>query len=483
MIDLSGLPAAERETACKRHIGREIGRPIDLRKGPLIRITLLRLSAGEHILVAAAHHIIYDGWSLGILTREITALYLAYQADKPSPLPELQIQYADFAAWQRQLLQGETLQRLRTYWVEQLADLPPLELPTDYPRPAVRTTRGDNTTCDLSPELSAAVREFCHREGVTPFMTLLAAFEVLLARYSGQDDFAIGSPVANRSQPETEPLIGYFINMVVLRSDLSGDPSFREAVRRASQAALGAYEHQDITLDRVVDAVKPERDTSRHPLFQVMFVLQNNEPASLDSLGLRIEPVETGVAGHSAFFELTLAFGEDGPVFRGSINFNTDLFRADTIERMARHYQVLLAGAIADPDRPLSSVPLVDHHERRTLLVEWNDTQADYPRDACIHELFELQAARTPEAVAIIDDSRQWTYGELNRRANQLAHYLQARGVGPDQIVAVRLPRSAELVMALWGVLKAGGAICRWIHNCQPSGFGLRWKTRGSMWL
>ncbi len=293
------------------------------------------------------------------MSRELTVLYAAYGTGRPSPLPELAIQYADFAAWQRQLLQGETLERLRSYWVKQLAGVPPLELPADLPRPAVRTTRGSTLPCDLTPELSAAVREFCRREGVTPFMALLAAFEMLLARYAGQDDFAIGSPVANRMQPETEPLIGCFINMVVLRNDLSGDPGFREVVGRLRQVALAAYEHQELTLDRVVDAVRPPRDASRHPLFQVMFVLQNNEPPSLASLGLDVELLTDVSNGRLAFFELTLGFGDTGQGFRGSINFNTDLFLPATIERMARHYQALLAAALRDPDCPLGSLPMV----------------------------------------------------------------------------------------------------------------------------
>jgi amino acid adenylation domain-containing protein len=456
--DLSGLSAVEREVALDRAIAQQAGRPIDLQKGPVLRMSVLKMSEDEHVLLAAAHHMIYDGWSLGIMARELAALYPAYRAGHPSPLPELSIQYADFAAWQRDLLQGETLNRLRTYWIEHLDGVPPLELPTDYPRPAVRTTRGDTLPCNLSPELSTAVREFCRREGVTPFMALLAAFQVLLQRYTGQDDFAIGSPVANRMRPETESLIGYFINVVVLRGDLSGDIGFRGLIERVRQVALGAFEHQELTLDRVVDAVKPARDPSRHPLFQAMFVLQNTEPPSLRSLGLEIEPFNELPAGDSAYFELTMSLEETDQGYHGSLNFNTDLFRPETATRMIQHYQTLLAAAIADPDRPLGALPLLGQDERRTLVDDWNGAHREYPQGVSIHELFESQVERTPDAVALVDGPRQWTYRELNERANRLAHYLQARGVGADHIVAVRLPRSAELIVGLWGVLKAGGA-------------------------
>ena len=458
LVDLSSLPDAERQASLRAWITRETQRPIDLQDGPLIRITLIKLSHSEHVLVAAAHHMIYDGWSLGIMTRELAALYMAYREGRPSPLPELPIQYADFAAWQRQYLQGESLNRLQSYWVEQLHNLSPMDLPVDRPRPAIRTTRGETLPCNLSPELSAAVREFCRREGVTPFMTLLAAFEVLLQRYSGQEDFAVGSPVANRMRPETEPLIGYFINMVVLRADLSGDPGFCEVVHRVRQTAIAAYEHQELTLDRVVDALKPQRDASRHPLFQVMCVLQNTEPASLDALGLEIEPFAQVSTAETAYFELSLSLEETPQGFLGGLNFNTDLFQAETIRRMAGHFSTLLAEVIADPDRPLSAARLLADDERSRLLNEWSGGRSDLPQDLDVCDLFDAQAKRTPDAVALIAGPRHWTYRELHQRANQLAHHLKTRGVRPDQVVAVRLPRSAELIIALWAVLKSGGA-------------------------
>ena len=259
-------------------------------------------------------------------------------------------------------------------------------------------------------------------------------------------------------QPETEALIGYFINVVVLRSDLSGEVGFRGLIERVRHTALGAFEHQELTLDRVVDAVKPARDPSRHPLFQAMFVLQNTEPPSLRSLGLELEPFNELPAGDAAYFELTLSLEEMENGFSGSLNFNTDLFRPETAARMIEHYQTLLAAAIANPERPLGTLPLLGHEEQRTLLDDWNGARADFPRNVCIDGLFEAQVERTPDAVALVDGPRQWTYRELDERANRLAHYLKARGVGPDQVVAVRLPRVAELIVGLWGVLKAGGA-------------------------
>jgi amino acid adenylation domain-containing protein/non-ribosomal peptide synthase protein (TIGR01720 family) len=461
VVDLSLLADSERESALRNKVLEEVQLPVDLQNGPLIRITLFRLAEEEHAIFMTTHHIIYDGWSLAVLAREVSVLYQAYSSGQPSPLPELPIQYADFAVWQRQLLQGETFNRLHSYWATQLADVPPLELPGDYPRPAIRTTRGAQCACDLSPELSAALSDFCHQERVTPYMTLLAAFQMLLARYSGQNDFAVGSPSANRTQSETEGLIGYFINMLVLRTDLSGGPDFRELVRRVRKTVLDAFDHQDMTLDHVVDAVKPPRDLSRHPLFQVMFLLQNNEPATLRDGRLSIAPLalraSEDLAG-SSYFDLTLWLTETEEGFQGGIIYNIDLFHSETIDRMAQHFQVLLAAAIAGPDRPVSSLPLMTDEERRQMTIQWNDTGRDFPLEVCIHTLFEEQVERSPNAVALIDGPTQWTYRELNERANQLAHWLLGHGVGPDQVVGVRLPRSADFVVAILGVLKAGAA-------------------------
>lgn len=457
LIDLSGLPDDDRQRSLERWIAEDSLRPIDLQKGPLVRVTLLRLGPEEHVLVAAAHHIIYDGWSFAIMAREFTALYRAFREGRPSPLEELPIQYVDFAAWQRARLQGPAGENLLEYWRSRLARVPPLDLPTDHPRPALRSSAGDNLDFDLSPELSDAIQGFCRREGVTPFMALLAAFHALLGKYSGQADFAIGSPVANRARPETQTLIGYFINMVALRADLSGNPTFRELLQRVRSDALGAFEHQEMTLDRVVDAVRPPRDASRHPLFQVMFVLQNNESPSLEGLGLGFEPIGDWLGLNSAFFELTLAIGETAGAFRGSLNFSTDIFSRDTARRLTRHYRSLLAGAIAEPDRPISSLPVMDEAERDQLLA-WG-RGADQPRARRLaHEWIADAARKSPSATALVEGATAISYQELQSRANRLANHLMSVGVGPGRIVAVRLPRSADQIVAFLAVLGAGGA-------------------------
>ena len=458
VVDLSHLGPRERESELRRWIAEEMGRPIDLQKGPLIRITLVRLADDDHVAVIGTHHIIYDGWSMAVLLRELAALCAAFDSDRPSPLPELPIRYADYAAWQRRRLEGDAIAKLRDYWMKQLAGVPALELPADRPRPPIRTTRGATRPFELSAELSAALMEFCRREGTTPFMVLLAAFQVLLSRWSSQEDFAIGSPVANRSLPETEPLVGYFVNVVVLRSDLSGVSDFREVLGRLQRTALDAYENQEMTLDQVVAAVNPRRDMSRHPLFQAMFALQNIELPALDELGLRLAPLENAPAVRSSYFDLTLGFWQSGETFRAELDYATDLFDAETIDRMARQYELLLAAAIADPDRSIGDLPLLTEDERRQMLVGWNDTALSLPCDGMIHQLFEAHARRTPEAVAVVLDERRWTYRELDERSNQLARVLTSQGVGPEVRVGICLERSPELLMAVLAVLKAAGA-------------------------
>ncbi len=458
LVDLSSLPPSERQAELERWIFEEMGRPVNLHKGPLIRITLLRLGEEDHVAVVSTHHIIYDGWSMAVLLRELAALYFAFEAGLPSPLAELPIQYADFAAWQRQRLQGDRLATLRSYWVRQLAGVPPLELPTDYARPAVRTTRGAVRSVPLARGIGEVLAEFCRREAVTPYIVLLAALEVLLHRYSGQDDFAVGSPVANRSLPETEPLIGYFVNVVVLRSVVSGDPSFRDLLRRMREVTLAAMERQEMTLDQVVNAVNPPRDLSRHPLFQVMFALQNIELAAPNRFGLSLEPLEDGPVARSSFFDLTLELWPAGTSYRADWYFSTDLFAAETIDRMARHYESFLAAAIADPERSLSDLSALPEDERRKVVVEWNATAADYPRGRCVHELFAARAEQVPDAAAVVLDGERWTYRELNERSNRLARFLRAEGVGPEARVGICLERSPKLIMAVLAVLKAGGA-------------------------
>lgn len=458
VIDLSDLPESEREEELRRRIAAEMRRPIDLSNGPLIRITLLRRAKDDYAAVTSTHHIIHDGWSMGIVLRELATLYPAYAAGRLSPLPELPVQYVDFSAWQRQLLQGETLERLRGYWQDQLVGTPPLELPTDHPRPAVRTTRGSSRPCRLSPETSAAVLEFCRREGVTPFMTLLAAFEVLLARYAGQNDFAVGVPVANRNKAETESLIGYFVNVVVLRTKLKGDPTFREAVLRTRQTALDGFERQEMTLDQVVDAVKPPRDLSRNPIFQVMFALQNIKLPAPPEMELEISPYEDCPAPPSANFDLTLELFERNDTFEGGLGFSTDLFLSETIDRMIEQFEVLVATAVREPDRTVSALPLLGDAESRAMIDRWNDTARPYDRTRPIHRLFEEHARATPDATAIVAGDERWTYSQLNAKANQIAHHLRNHNIGPETRVGVCMERSPELFAAVLGIMKAGGA-------------------------
>jgi amino acid adenylation domain-containing protein/thioester reductase-like protein len=457
VIDLSHLPPREREVELRRKIAEEMGRPIDLENGPLVRIILLRRGEGDYAIAASLHHIIHDGWSVGVVLTELAALYPAFLAGRPSPLPELPIQFVDYAAWQRNWLQGETLERLQSYWRRQLAGVPPLEIPTDFPRPAVRTTRGSSRHCRLPAETSAAVLEFCRREGTTPYMVLLAAFEVLLARYSGQDDFAVATPVANRSRPEFESLIGYLVNVVVLRAGLSGNPSFREAVARVQQVALDAFEHQAISLDQVVHAVRPTRDLSRNPIFQVMFALHNLQLPALPNLSLEIAPLADCPAPPSANFDLTLELFQTEGEFQGSLNFSTDLFDPETIDRMARQYQVLVAAAVREPDGNIAALPLLEEEQQRKMLAQGRGPARDYDRERLPHRLFETQAERQPDAVAVVLGDQRWSYGELNARANQLARYLRCQGVGPEVRVGICLERSPQLVAAVLAVMKAGG--------------------------
>ncbi|OGQ77555.1 MAG: hypothetical protein A3F90_11830 [Deltaproteobacteria bacterium RIFCSPLOWO2_12_FULL_60_19] len=456
VISLLQLPAGDRETEAGRLIEEEARRPFDLAKGPLFCATLLRIEEEEHILLLAMHHVVSDGWSMGVLYRELSSLYESFSQGKAPSLAELPIQYADFAVWQRQWLQGKVLEEQLSYWKQQLADVQLLELPTDHPRPAVQSYRGARQAFALPKALSDGLKTLNRREGATLFMTLLAAFQTLLHRYTGQDDIVVGSPVAGRNRAEVEGLIGFFVNTLVLRGDLSGEPKFTELMARVRKAALDAYEHQELPFEKLVEELQPERDLSRNPLFQVMFALNNLPSQAWRLPGLDVEPVE--VPSDVVKFDLSLGMFEEGKGLRGLLGYNRDLFDAGTIQRMIGHFQTLLEGIAANPDRRLSELPILTGAERRQLLVEWNDTKRDYPKDKCIHELFEEQAARTPDAVAVVCEDRQLTYRELNRRANQLAHHLRSLGAGRETLVGICMTRSQEMVVGLLGILKAGGA-------------------------
>jgi len=456
VVDLQALDKAAREKQVIALAEAAALKPFKLSEGPLLRLTLLRLAADEHILILVMHHIISDAWSLGVLFRELVTLYEAFAHQQPSPLPELLIQYADFAHWQREWLKGEVLATQVSYWRRQLAGLPVLELPGDFPRPAVQTFNGRRCTFELSRNLKDSLNVLCLEEGVTLFMVLLAAFQTLLYRYTGQTDLAVGSPIANRRHVETEALIGFFVNTLVYRGDLSGDPTFRELLRRVKEVALAAYAHQDVPFERLVEELQPERDLSHSPLFQVMFILQNTPVPTTSLPGLEVTPVDFQAG--TAKFDLTLTIFDGNDRLRGSLEYNSDLFKAETIERLQHHFLTLLRSLAEDPDQHLSELPLLTAAERRKLLVEWNATQKDYSRGRCVHELFEAQAAATPERIAAVYEGQTITYRELNRRANQLAHHLRAFGVGPESLVGVCLERSLEMLIALLAVHKAGGA-------------------------
>ena len=457
LIDLGHWPGDRREAQAQRLAADIAQQPFDLARGPLVRAMLLRLAETEHIALLTMHHIVTDGWSIEVLVREMSALYRAFVAGLPSPLPELPIQYADYAHWQRQWLQGEVRQQQLSYWRERLAGATgALDLPTDRPRPAVQTFRGTAQTVDLPAPLIRAIRALCQREGVTLYMALLAAFQTLLHRYTGQDDICVGAPVANRNRAEIEGLIGFFVNTLVLRTDLSGDPTFRQLLGRVREVALGAYAHQDLPFEMLIDELQPARDMSRTPLFQVMLDLQRAPLEALELPGLSLSLMQ--MERRTAKFDLLLAMVEQADGLSATFEYNTDLFDAATIARMARHLQTLLEGAVADPDRHLAALPILDEEERQQLLVEWNDTAADYPRDEYLPKLFEAQVERTPDSTAVEYRGQGLTYHELNRRANQLARYLQRLGVGPDVLVGICLERSLEMIVGVLGTLKAGGA-------------------------
>ena len=402
------------------------------------------------------HHIVTDGWSTGILVSEVSALYEAYIEGRESPLPELEIQYADYAVWQREWLQGEVLEQQLSYWRQQLGEeLPVLQLPTDKPRPPVQSHRGRSRGFSLPASLTAELKKLSNAERVTLYMTLLAVFKILLSRYSGQSDVVMGTPIAGRNHLATEGLIGLFVNTLVLRTSLSGDPSFRELLDRVREVTLGAYAHQDLPFEKLVDELQPERDMSRSPLFQVMFVLQNATAETLQLPGLEL--IDAGVEDETAKFDLMLALSEIDGQLNGSLQYNVDLFEASTISRMLEQFERLLASAVKDPEQHISQLELLSSAELQQLLVERNDTHVAYPQNRAIHELFEEQVAIAPDEAALTFQGQHLSYAELNSRANQLAHYLRQLRVKTETPVGVCLNRSIEMVVAVIAILKAGG--------------------------
>jgi amino acid adenylation domain-containing protein len=462
ITDLTSLPAEEREKELNRMAGEEAETGFDLSRGPLLRVKILKLEEEDHLLLYTMSHIVSDGWSMGILIREVETLYQAYLAGEESPLPELEIQYGDFAAWQREYLAGEVLENAIGYWREQLKDAAVLELPTDRARPAEASYRGGLKTMWLGRQLSEELKTLSRREGATLYMTLMAAFKALLMRYSRQEDISVGTAIANRTRKEVEGLIGFFVNTLVMRTDLSGNPGFSELLRREREVALGAYAHQELPFEKLVEELNPERDLSRSPLFQVMMILQNAgqeisklNVAGLDGVGSGIETMDEEQAVQ---FDLTLTITDLGRGLAGGMEYSRDLFEAGTIGRLIEHYTNLLNEIARDSERPISELNLLSDEEREQVVLRWNETGNPYPEDRCVHNLFEEQTERTSEAVAVVSDEGCLSYGELNRRANQLGRYLRGLGVGPEVVIGLCLERSLEMAVGLLGTLKAGGA-------------------------
>jgi non-ribosomal peptide synthetase component F/acyl carrier protein len=455
-IDLENFAVEQRESLIVQLATEEAKTTFNLTDDALIRVKLLRLSTTEHVLLLTMHHAIADGWSLGILVQELATLYEAFATGKPSPLPPLEIEYGDFALWQRQQMPEERLETQLEYWKQNLSgSLPVIDLPADRPRPAKQTFKGAKRSLELSKSLLQDLKVLSQRQEVTLFMTLLTAFKVLLYRYTGQEDILVGSPVAGRHQLETEKLIGFFVNMLVMRTNLSGNPTFRDCLVRVRDGVLAAYNHQEVPFGKLVETLQPERDLSYSPLFQVMFALQNTPMPSLKFSGLTLTPL--AVNNGTAKFDLTLDLSETSNGIDGFIEYNTDLFDGETIARMVGHLQTLLAGIVANPDRQLSDLPLLTPTEQHQILVEWNDTKTDYPQDKCIHQLFEAQVERSPDAVAVVFEGKQLSYHQLDRKANRLALYLQKLGVKPEVRVGICVERSLDLVIGVLGILKAGG--------------------------
>ncbi|MEJ3655549.1 amino acid adenylation domain-containing protein [Actinomycetes bacterium KLBMP 9759] len=450
--DLTGAPPER----VRERMAAEAGRTLSLEKGPLIAALLLRLAPDRHVLQLTLHHIACDGWSLGVLNRELVTLYGAYTSGGASPLPELPIQYGDFAAWQQAQRAEGAFRADLDFWKRELAALPTLALPTDHPRPPVQRFRGARLELDLPQPLTGAVRDICKAADVTPYMFFLGAFTALLSRYSGQDDIAVGSPIANRIPVETEALIGYFSNTIVLRTDLAGDPSFRELLARIRQRTLEAYAHQSVPFEELVNELAPERDTSRNPLFQVMVVVQNAplERVPFAGLDTRLDEIHTGTSK----FDLWLQFMAVDDTWTVTFEYNTDLWDAPTISRMADHLTRLLTSVTTDPALAVSEIPLLGDEERHQVLSAFNDTAVDLGRPRPLHEHVEEQVRRTPDGVAVVFEGSTLTYRELDGRANALARTLIGAGVGPGALVGVHAERSAELVVALLAVLKSGGA-------------------------
>ncbi|MCC5622888.1 non-ribosomal peptide synthetase [Nostoc sp. CHAB 5715] len=467
VVDLQALNPLEQDDQVHWLFIQETRQPFDLASDVLLRVKLLHLGVDEYVVLFTMHHIVFDGWSMDILVRELATLYSAFAANQPSPLPELAIQYVDFAVWQRQWLQGEVLETQIAYWRQQLGGiLPVLQLPTDYPRSRVQTFLGAIESFSLSPDLSTAIASLASSAGVTPFIILLTAYKILLHRYTGQTDLLVGTPIANRHRRETEGLIGFFVNTLVLRTNLAGNPTFRELLQQVLETTWQAYDYQDIPFEKLVEVLQPERDLSFNALFQVKFRLENAPIEKLQLPGLTLTPIQRTEA--SAKLDLSLDMYETSEGLVGAFEYNQDLFAPQTIARMVEHFQTLLAGIVSNPEQRISELPLLTELERQQMLVDWNQTHLEYQSERTFHQLFEAQVEKTPDAIALIFETYSLTYRELNQQSNQVAHYLKQRGVQPEVIVGLCVERSPQMIIGLLGILKAGGAYLPLDPNYPP---------------
>ena len=458
VIDLSHLVSkALQDSEVRRFVGVLAQQSFDLARGPLLRPALLRLASNEHVFLLAIHHIVFDGWSTGLFFRELSEIYNSLRSGKPCPFLELRIQYADFAMWQRQRLRDANLEEHLSYWRNQLDHLSMLKLPFKRSQPAADGPSSAREAFEISGDLLDGLQSLTDSSGTTLFMVLLAAWKAALHRYTGQTDIAIGTFVSGRNHPAVEELIGYFLNLVVLRSDLSGDPTFRELLERIRRVCIDAFAHQDLLFEKLVEELRPTRYVTTNPLVQATFAWQNTPQQSLNLIGIAARDLDIG-AGVARPFDLHLYVIEEKTSLRGYVSYNKSLFETDTIKRLINHLQNLLKAIAADKDGRISALPILTEQEKHQLLVGWNDTEAEYPRDKCVHELFENQAEKTPDAVAVIFENQQLTYRELNQRANHLAHYLKRRGVGPEVLLGICVERSLEMVVGILGIFKAGGA-------------------------
>jgi amino acid adenylation domain-containing protein len=456
VVDFTASPASCRERQAEQAIAKALRKPFDLARGPLFRATLIKLEKENHILLLMPHHIVGDGTSIGILLRELCSLYDAFSQGRPSPLEPLDIQYADFAEWQSERLQGAILRKQLAYWSDQLKGVVPLELPTERARPAQQSYRGDTLFFSLDPSLTNELSALSRHEGTTLFMLLVSAFHTLLHRYTHADDLVTGSPMANRNRPELESLIGFFVNSMVLRSDFSGDPTFREILKRMRETVLWAYVHRDVPFEKMVEALQPGRDATRNPVFQIMFAQQKPSWKVLNLRGLQSHALP--IQNQTAKLDLSMYIVEEPHALSGWLEYSTDLFERSSMKRLLGHFQSLLKGLVANPGARVSDLPLLTPEEEQDLLVERNQTAAEYPRTSCIHDLFEARAAETPEALAFSCAGEGLTCGQLNAQANRLARYLRGHGVLPNYHVGLCMPRSLDMAVALLAILKTGAA-------------------------